>query len=346
MGIRALTRIEIGRETTAAGTPIAADVLLQAEGMARDAQERAFPFDGNEFLFPIGRSYIRKEGVEITIDDSPVTSEQFGHILGMGICGGVTKADDATGSAKIYVYPYPTTAANTTVDTYTIEGGDDQESGEASYCFATRIGLKWAAGEELQFNADIVGRQWTDCAFTGTNPSASLHHITTAKLYIDATGATGFNTQKTQTFMGFELDNPTAWMPVYSGDGALYYTFPKYVGQKEGYEITGTLTLEHDATGEAELNFARAGTIRLVKVVFEGDNCQTGGTTYSKHSVVWCGAIQYTEVPALEDNDGNNIVALPFKVIYSIADDTAVKTGPTATGAGGYVVVNELDALP
>jgi hypothetical protein len=343
MGIRALSRIEIGKETTA-GTAVSCDVLLQAEGMMKDAQDRAFPVEGSEFVFPTSGSYIRKEGVEITLDDSPATTEILPHIFGMGVAGGVSAAA-ADGSAYAYIYPFPITAANTAPDPYTIEGGDDSESGEASYCFATRWGLKWAAGEELMMNADIVGRQWTDCAFTGTNPSVALHYLPKAKLYVDATGATGFNTQKTQTFMGFEVEGG-GWKPVHTGDGELFYTFPKYYGQKEGNEITGVITYEHDATGEAELNFARAGTVRLVKVVFEGDAVATGGTTYSKHSVIFDAAIQYTDVPELEDLDGNNTVPLPFRVVYSVADATAIISGPTGTGAGGLVVVNELSALP
>lgn len=343
MGIKALTRIEIGKETTA-GTAVAADVLLQAEGMMKDAQDRAFPVEGSEFVFPTAQSYLRKEGVTITIDDSPASSELLPHLLGMSI-GGVTAAV-ADGSAYAYIYPFPINAAPTTPDTYTIEGGDEAESGEAAYCFATHVGLKWAAGEELMMNADVVGRQWTDCAFTGTNPSVALHMLPKAKLYVDASGATGFNTQKTLTFMGFELDFPTGWKPVHSGDGELFYAFPKYVGNKDDNAITGILTLEHNATGEAELNFARAGTVRLVKVVFEGDAVTTAGSTYSKHSVIFDAAIQYTDVPELSDEDGNNQVALPFRVIYSVADATAVISGPSGTGAGGITVVNELSALP
>ena len=346
MGIKALSRIEIGKETTAAGTAIAADVLLQAEGMMKDTQERVFPVEGSEFVFPTAESYIRKEGVEITIEDSPATTELLPHLLGMGVAGGVAAASDGSGNDSIYIYPFPILAANTAPDTYTVEGGDDAESGEASYCFATHLGLKWAAGEELQMSADLVGREWTDCAFTGTNPSITLHQLNRAKLYINDSGATGFFTQKTQTFMGFELDYPTGWKPIYSGDGLLTFTFPKFVGHKDDNAIVGVLTLEHNATGEAELNFARAGTIRLIKVVWEGDAVTTAGTLYSKHSVILDAAIQYTDVPALEDEDGNNMVALPFRVVYSHADATAIISGPSGTAAGGITVVNELAALP
>ena len=126
MGIKSLTRIEIGRETTA-GTACAADVLLQAEGMMKDDQERKFPAEGSEFVFPTALSYISKEGVTIKLDDSPAYSEILPHLLSMGVAGGVAAAADGSGNDLIYIYPFPITAANTTPNTYTIEGGDDQE---------------------------------------------------------------------------------------------------------------------------------------------------------------------------------------------------------------------------
>jgi len=344
MGIKALTRIEIGRETTS-GTPVAADVLLQHEGMMKDDQERAFPVTGDEYVLPIGLSYIRKEGVVITLEESPASTELLPHLLAMGVKGGVTGSADGSGSDYIYIYPFPINAAPTAVNTYTIEGGDDQEAGEAAFCFAEELGLKWASGEELMVSATLRGREWTDAEFTGTNPSAALHFLPRAKIYVDDSGATGFNTQKTATFMGFELEYPTGMKAVHSGDGDLTFAFVKFVGLKDP-GITGVITYEHDATGEAELNKARTGAIRLVKCIFEGDAFTTAGTLYSRHAVLFCGAIQYTDAPELDDQDGNNTVALPFRVVYSAADDTAIATGPTGTGAGGLVVVNALSALP
>jgi hypothetical protein len=344
MGIKALTRIEIGRETDS-GTAVAADVLLQAEGMAKDAQERVFVNGGDEFVLPIAYSYLRKEGVEITIEDSPLTTDQIPHILSMAVAGGVTGTQDGAGTAYTYIYPFPTTAAPTAPNTYTLEGGDDQESGECAYTHVRRLGLKWAAGEEWLWNADLFGRQWTDCAFTGTNPSTTLHVLNAAALYLDETTGTPGGTAKANTLMGFELDYPSPWIEKFTGNGEIYFDFLMFVGHKGDKEITGTLTLEHNATGEAELNFARAGTTRLLHVIGTGPAVTTSGT-YSKHSLYFSAAIVYTDVPELEDVDGNNTISLPFKVVYSAADATNLAAGITGSAAGGLVVVNELSALP
>lgn len=335
MGIKALTRLQAAQEAVA-GTTLAATELWQMGGMMKDAQERAFPVQGDGYLHNTALTYLSKEGVTIKLDESPATAEHICHLFEMGIKQVFTGVADGAGSGKVYAYTFPLATAQTPA-TYTIEGGDDVEVGEASYCFAEEVDLSWAAGEELMMGATLKGRQWTDAEFTALAPSVALHHLNTAKLFLDATGSGILTTQKTSTFMGFKLNYPSGFMPVYTGDGQLYYTFLKYVGHKEK-PITGVITLEHDAIGEAELNFARAGTIRLCRVLFQGAALTTPTATWTNFSVDFKASIQYTDVPELSDKDGNNLVELPFRVIYSLADTAVV-------APGSLTVVNELTTL-
>lgn len=335
MGIKALTRLQAAQESVF-GTTLAATELWQMTGMMKDDQERAFPVQGDGYLHNTALSYIRKEGVTITLDESPATAEHVCHLFEMGIKQVFTGVADGAGSGKVYAYPFPLTSANTPA-TYTIEGGDDVEVGEASACYAEEVGLSWAAGEELMMSATLKGRQWTDAEFTSLAPSVTLHHFNAAKLFIDATTGGILTTQKANTFMAFDLVIPTGFKPVFSGDGYNYYTFLKYIGNKEA-PITGTLTLEHNANGEAELNFARAGTVRLIRVLFLGAALTTPTATWTNHTVEFKASIQYTDVPELDDADGNNIIALPFRVVYSLAD-TAI------LAPGGLTVVNEIATL-
>lgn len=335
MGIRVLTRVQAAQEAVF-GTTLAATELWQMDGMMKDDQERVFPVQGDAYLHNTALNYLRKEGVTININDGPATAEHICHLFEMGIVKVFTGVVDGIGSGKVYAYPFPLASAQTPA-TYTIEGGDDIEVGEASACFAEEVKLKWAAGEELTCAAKIIGRQWTDCEFTALAPSVTLHHLTTAKLFLDATGSGILTTQKTSTFMGFELTLPSGFKPIYTGDGQLYYTFLKYVGHKEK-PIEGVLTMEHDALGEAELNFARAGTLRLCRVLFQGAALATPTATWTHFSVEFKASIQYTDVPELEDEDGNNLISLPFRVIYSLADTAVV-------APGSITVVNELTTL-
>ncbi len=332
MGVKVLRRIQIGIETTA-GTPVAATKIWQGEGLATDAQERQFPVQGDGYLFKTSRSYLSKEGGKVSLDETPVTTEQLPYLLAAGVENVTTPADDGSGSGKIYQYDFPTTTPNAAPAALTIEGGDDQDVGEIEYCTLEKLTLKYAAGEEMPWSmsADLFGRQWTDTSFTSLSP-ATVHEINTAKLYLDNSGGTIGATQKTSTFLGLEVEIPSNWKPVPTGDGALTFTFVKYVGHKDN-PIKGKLRLEHDATGDAEVAAARAGTVRLLRVVGEGAALTTAGTDYSKHTVIFSAAIQYDEVPELDDEDGNDVVELPFHVIYSDSITAQI------------IVVNEAAAL-
>ena len=87
-------------------------------------------------------------------------------------------------------------------------------------------------------------------------------------------------------------------------------------------------------TAEAEITAARAGTLRLVRLLFNGTALTTAGT-YTYKTLKIDMAIKYTEVPALEDEDEDDVVTLPFKVVYS----------STAALFAQITVVNQLATL-
>ncbi len=324
MGVKVLRRIQLGIETTA-GTAVAATKIWQGEGLATDNQDRQFPVQDDGYLHKTNRSYLSKEGGKVSLDDTPVTSEQLPYLLAAGVEATVSGSADGGGSDKIYQYDFPGVTPNTAPSALTIEGGDNQDVGKIEYCTLETLSLEYGAGDDAAWSmsAELCGRQWTDASFTALTPIA-LHEITTAKLYIDASGGTIGTTQKTSTFLGLKLKIPSNWQPVLTGDGNLYYTFVKYVGHKDK-PITGVLRLEHDTAGEAEMTAARAGTVRLLRVVGEGAAVTTAGTAYSKHSVIFSAAILYDKVPELDEEDGNDVVELPFHVIYSAADALAAQ---------------------
>lgn len=331
MSIKTLRQIQLGIETTS-GTAVDADWQVRAEGTLKDEHERVWPAEDIGYMQQSGRSFIAKEGASITIDETPATSELLAYLLSMCITKDEDGTADGGGGGKIYTFAMGSTAARAAPSTCTFEVGDDQRADEVEYAFVENMELSWAAGEPLNVSATLRGRQATDAEFTAVTPTAQ-HELTKAKLYLDATGGTIGSTQKTSTFLGCTLSIPSGWMPVYTGDGQLYFTFLKDVGHSTD-PITGTLVLEHDATGEAEIGFAKAGTTRLMKVIFEGD-ATTSGTDYTCHTFIAQAAIQYTDVPELSEQDGNDTLELPFKLIYSAAD----------AQAGSFIVVNNLATL-
>ena len=85
-------------------------------------------------------------------------------------------------------------------------------------------------------------------------------------------------------------------------------------------EIMLNLTYEHNASAVTEKAKYRAGSIRLMRLKFEGSSLTTEGTTYSKKTLIFDCAGIYEDWSALEEVDGNDIVKVSLRVRYSTAD--------------------------
>ena len=332
-GIKALRKIQFGKETVQ-GTAVVCSTIWRGEGVLVDDRTIELPAEDVGTYESYGRTYIPMLHATIALKETPATFEQLPLLLEIGVKAVTTGVTDTGGSGKIYAYPAPVTAANTLL-TCTIEGGDNQRADEMEFSHAESISLSGAKGEAVMMSAKLRGRQATDSEFTGTATLPTVEEILfgKGKLYIDAT--TIGTTQKTQTWLGFKLDWPTGWKEVFTGDGNLYFAKLEYTGHQAKKPITGELVLEHDTTGEAEINAARAKTTRLIRMQFDGNALTTAGSAYTYKALRIDLAVKYTGVPEVGDQDGDDIVTLPFQVVYASA----------ASLAAQITVVNELAAI-
>jgi hypothetical protein len=331
-GIKALRKIQIGKEATA-GTAVSATAIWRGEGTLKDDRSIEFVPEDVGLLEPTDRSYVPKLGGIVTLDETPATFEQVGYLLMASISGVTTATTDTGGSGKVWTFNVATTQPNN-LKTFTVEGGDNQRFDDVEYAYVTEFQLSGAKGEAVMMSATLRGRQATDSEPTGSLSIPTVEEILfgKGKLYIDST--TMGTTQKTETWLGFSLTVPSGWKEVYTGDGNLYFTKLEYVGHRDN-PITGEITLEHDATAEAEINAARNETLRLLRMTFQGTALQTSGTfTYKTLQISL--PVKYTEVPEMDDEDGDDVVTLPFRAVYDVA----------GARAASIVVVNELANLP
>lgn len=330
-GIKALRKIQLGRESTA-GTAVAASTIWRGMGTIEDQRETVFPEEDIGILGGVDRTYVPKLLAAISMGSIPATFEQLPHILEAGVRTDAP-AQDGAGTDYIYEYIFPTTAANT-IKTYTIEGGDNQAVEEMEYGFVTGFTLEGSAGEALMMSAEWQGRQVATSAFTGalTLPTVEEILVSKGKLYIDDDDGTIGTTQKTSTLLSLTLNVNTGLTAVFTADGSLYFTFVKGVAP----EITLDVTFEHDGTATAEKANWRAQTARQIRLIFEGSTVGTPGTTYSKKTLIIDLAGKWESFSALEDQDGNDIVTGTFRARYNA----------TAALFAAITVVNELSALP
>ena len=126
-GVKALRKIQLGDESSA-GTPVAASTIWRGMGTISDQREVVHVEEDVGYLSGTDRTYVPKLFAELELEETEATFEQLPHILEMSLKD-ETPAQDGTGSGYIYQYEFPTTT-QPTIQTYTIEGGDDQQAEE------------------------------------------------------------------------------------------------------------------------------------------------------------------------------------------------------------------------
>jgi hypothetical protein len=273
------------------------------------------------------RTYMPRVGVLVELDPTPATFEQFPYLLAMGVDSAVAGVLDTGGSGYVYTGTLAESAVKAP-KTYTVEAGDNAQELESPYFFAEEFELSGAANEAVMMSGKLRGRQMS--ASTKTSLSvATVEEIlfNKGKLYIDTT--TIGTTNVAGTWLGFKLKIPTGFKPVWSGDGQLYFSAVK---QTDVRDITGEITLEHDATGMAERLLAQSETTRLIRMTFEGSALTTSGAAYTYKTLKIDLAIKYTGVPGLDDDDGDDTLTFPFKMVKNAA-------------GGVFTCVNQLSAL-
>lgn len=334
-GIKALRKVQLGREAVAGGTTDPATTTWRGMGMLQDNRETTFPEEDIGILGGTTRSYVAMTGGEIPLEGD-ATFEQLPHVFDASIYRATATTD--SGSGYIYAYTVQNTSADpietTDLQTYVIEGGDNNEAEIMRYGFVRDFSLSGSAGEAMQVSATFEGREIAggqSFSTDATIPDVETILISKGKLYIDDSTGTIGTTQKSQTLLSFSLDMTTGWQKVLSADGRVDFSFIKRAADS----ATMQLTYEHNATATAEKAAWRAQTERAIRLIFEGTALTSAGTyTYKTFIIDAYG--KYESFDALGDQDGNDIVSCTFRIAYS----------STAGAKLSFTVVNELSAMP
>lgn len=303
-GIRKLTELQFGRESVAAGTAATPDVVWRGPAtMPEDQRTRVFVEEDVGQRDPVGRYYDAAYMAQINMPSQPATFEQLVHVLEAGI-DDETPAQDASGG---YMYAYTLNAAANDPMTYTFRGGDNTDVLEAEYCFVTQFVLSGRVDEAVMLeSATWQGRQVADASLETLTP-ASVEEIlfNQGKLYIDASGGTVGTTEKAGALNGFRLTVTTGWRAVRAANGELYFYDIKNVGATAELE----LTLEHETTAAAERAAMRSGSVRLVRLQFDGSVIADGSEFAGKAlRIDFEGRWLPESFRTLEDSDGDIIV--------------------------------------
>jgi hypothetical protein len=334
MGVKALKKIQLGRESTA-GTAVAATTIWRGMGSIADLRELTFVEEDVGIIGGTDRTYVAKLMSGISLESTPATFEQVLHLLEMAIKT-TAPVQDGAGTDYISTYVLPTTAT-VTKKTYTVEGGDDVQAEEINFVYVESFTLEGAGGEALMMSAELKGQTVATTSFTGalTVPAVDEILVSRASLFLDAAGGTIGSTQISNTLLGVSLSFNSGVIPKFTGDGA---TTPKFSFLQDtgALEVVLQVTFEHNAAAVTEIANARAETAQLLRLQFDGPTVGTPGTTYNNKHLIIDMAGKWEIFEAISDQDGNNIVTANFRARYN----------STAAFFASFVVVHELTAVP
>jgi hypothetical protein len=332
-GIKALRKIQLGKEaSTDHDAGVAATTIWRGMGTLEDLSEYTVPEEAIGLMVESDRLYCAKALAAITFEEVEATFEQLPHIFEAGIMLATPTTDTGTGSGYIYTYNWPTTS-QPTIRYYTIEGGDDQQEEESPYFYVEEFSLKGEGGAAVMVSANWKGRQIAPSTFTGALSAPTVEDIlfSKGKLYIDVDTDAFGTTQKTLTLLDFELNAKTGLMPVWTADGAIYYSFVKGVGP----EVTLKLTFEHDTIGVAEKAAWRAKTMRGIQLKFEGTALTSAGA-YTYRTLIINLAGKWEKFDKIGEKDGNDVLQGTLRGKYSSSRSTM----------GSIIVVSDQVSLP
>jgi hypothetical protein len=341
-GRYALSKVQYGFETTP-GTAVAATKIwrgmaghIDSQPVIREIMEQVGVIAGTD------RSVVTANLAVLVLPETDATYEQLPVLFASGFGGAKTGVADGSGSSGYkYLTTFPTTTAPTMTGKFlTVETGDDVQAEELEYGHVVEINLKGTGGESVLVTATLHGRKGTETTFTGSLTLTAVEEILASKgkLYLDAIGGTIGTTQVSEQLLAFDITFKATWTKKYTLDGSIDFTFPHFTG----YEITGSLTFEHDSTDivgtVSEKTNWLAQTARLMRLQWTGAALATPGTgtTFSGLKGLRIDLpIKWTKFEPVAEQDGNSIIVANFKSRYNL----------TAQNNGSLLIVNEVAAL-
>ena len=313
-GIRALQKIGLGFEDTSTpGTIVVSSTRWRGMGMIQDTLTQVFPEEAAGNLGGSNLQYIASYGGEIELTQD-ATFEQMPYVFTCGITALKSGVADGAGTGYIYAYPFATTSV-TDINTLTIVGGDNIARESLGYCFVPNFSISGNGGEALMLTSTWRGQQVAPYATadTSTIPTVEQVIFSLGKLYIDDDTGTVGTTLKSQTLLGMTLNVTTGWQEVHTADGVRTFSFIKQAAP----EIMLDVTFEHNASAVAEIAAWRAGTPRLIKLLFEGSTLAGAGTLYSKKTFFVTLAGKWETFNKIDEQNGNDIVTGTMRVRFS-----------------------------
>lgn len=329
MTSRRTSKIQLGRESTA-GTEVNASTYWRGAGWIDDEGDPEYVPEEIGVLSGSDRTTTPRYGAQLALEPTPLTSEQFPHLLEMSIKTDAP-AQDGAGTGYVYQYELPQTSG--TIKNYTVEAGDGQQQEQFLFGYCSGWKITGKGGENWMMSGTLRGRKVVKGSFTAGVSVPAVSDLVFSKyaLSVDAVGGSYGSTAKTLSLLEAGIEFDPGWDERFADSGDRYFSHLG-IGQPM---LKGKFIVEHNAIGVAMKDDRVAETVRKIRLEMAGVALGTPAT-YTTKLIRFDFHAKFLRVKPLGNLRNNNVVELEWESRYN------------TTGAdwGTIYVVNELSALP
>lgn len=295
--------VQIGVETTS-GTSVAANKRLQSLSimLSPKANVKTFVPSGTKYA---SVAALGREWVEGSLDGAPTYDELQYALAGMMAYAAPVQVMDGATPTTGYTWTFaPSSTAEDTIKTYTIEQGSAFRAHKATYGLFTGLSLKLTR-DQLAASGGLMAQAVQDNITLTASPTL-LPVVpilpTQFDIFADTTYAAvsgGTPTRLTRvTNIEWGLDSR------YNGVWAIDSTKTSFAAHVESLpKTTFKITMEADAPGMAYLTNLRNGNTFYVRMLATGPNIYTGGVTVNYKATIDL-AVKITNPGGFSDQDG------------------------------------------
>ena len=302
------TKTQIGAEATA-GTGVAAGKWLPSLDGTSSLQGNMSDIRAGGVKFPTG-SLLGQEWTTTKLDGVP-SYDEITYMLSSILAKVSPSTSDTT--AKTWTYA-PSSSAEDTIQTYTIETGSSVRAQKSVYNFCSDFSLS-GDRSNTKVSGTFVGKQFTDGITITNSPTTVGSQVllmpNEVTIYSDSTSG-GLGSTKLSRVLNWSIDISTVRSPLWVVDSSeTSWSVPV----EGAFDATLKLTLEADAAGMGALTYMRANTKRFIRVI--ATSPQLAGATTAYYGLTWDMCAVVSGVPGdLKDQDGVYAVEWTFKMVH------------------------------
>lgn len=331
MGSRAFYKCQYGLETFAThGTAVAATKKFLGSFSVPEDIAPVYPDYNLSVRAKAAESHILQylaDPISLNVENGYF--QALPALLSTVLKGAIT-ASEVTADQDDYLWTFDPslTVAGDTLDSLTIEFGDDDQEYESEYCIGKSFSMKGALGgnSPVSLGWEGFGRKVAKSTFTSlTNPTVEPMAANMAQLYIDTLWADVGETAKTGLLRDFDFQVMNGAHPKFMGASKEFTSY----GQSY-LEAMLTLTIEGGADAVALYDLYRSRARRAVSLKVTGSQIGTGTT----HSIIvnLFGDVEKA-VPLSGDADGNTLYQIAFHGLFDPTASDMIEVKVTTNSA-------------